>query len=83
MPIKYNFKQCKKALQVIDMTLVRRVEWDEYRVNFRNGAEATAYYTNDLEDAVKTGLHMAEERARANSTKEATDWLKDASGGLL
>jgi hypothetical protein len=30
----------------------------EYRVNFRNGREATAYYTTDLTDAVGTAIQM-------------------------
>jgi hypothetical protein len=38
--------------------VITRTEWDEYRVNFRGGNEATAYYTNDLEDARDTGLDM-------------------------
>ena len=31
----------------------------EYRVNYRRGAEATAYYTPDLQDAFGTGKLMA------------------------
>lgn len=39
---------------------LRISKWDgEYRVNFVRGDEATAYYTNDLEDALWTGLQMA------------------------
>lgn len=40
----------------------------EYRVNFKHGFEATAYYTDDLTDAVGTGLDMA--RRRDNKTVE-------------
>lgn len=36
---------------------------DEYRVNIRNGREATAYYTNDIDDAVSTGIAMANKGA--------------------
>jgi hypothetical protein len=32
---------------------------DEFRVNYKGGDEATAYYTNDLADALATGLDMA------------------------
>jgi hypothetical protein len=32
---------------------------DEYRINFVGGVEATAYYTNDLEDALATAHLMA------------------------
>lgn len=39
--------------------VLNRTEWSEYRVNFLGGREATAYYTNDLEDARYTGLAMA------------------------
>jgi hypothetical protein len=34
-----------------------------YRVNFRDGNEATAYYTDNLENAVKTAVGMARKRA--------------------
>ena len=32
---------------------------NEYRVNYRGGSEATAYYTTDLDDALETGRVMA------------------------
>jgi len=35
----------------------------DYRVNFRDGNETTAYYTDDLEDAVNVGLEMVRKRA--------------------
>lgn len=34
----------------------------EYRVNYRGGKEATAYYTNDLQDAFDTAMRMHEGR---------------------
>ncbi len=33
----------------------------EYRVNYRHGDEATAYYTDDLTDALATGFVMAQQ----------------------
>ena len=33
-----------------------------YRVNFRDGNETTAYYTDNLEDAVNTAVEMARKR---------------------
>jgi hypothetical protein len=33
-----------------------------YRVNFRDGNETTAYYTDKLEDAVNTAIEMARKR---------------------
>jgi hypothetical protein len=32
---------------------------DEYRVNFKNGSEDTAYYTDNIADAVMTGYAMS------------------------
>jgi hypothetical protein len=39
------------------------VRFGTYRVNFRDGNETTAYYTNDLEDAVKTAVEMVRTRS--------------------
>lgn len=50
--------QARDALRLRGITL--RHTDGEYRVNFKNGDEATAYYTNDLDDAVATGLAMAQ-----------------------
>jgi hypothetical protein len=36
----------------------------EYRVNFKGGSEATAYYTNDSMDALQTGVAMTIEGNR-------------------
>jgi hypothetical protein len=33
-----------------------------YRVNFRDGNDMTAHYTDNLEDAVKTAVEMARTR---------------------
>jgi len=35
----------------------------DYRVNFRDGDETTAYYTDNLEDAVNTAVEMARKRS--------------------
>ena len=44
------------VLREVECTL-RKVE-GEYRVNFLGGREATAYYTDDLTDAIFTGRAM-------------------------
>jgi hypothetical protein len=36
-----------------------RKDGAEYRVNFKGGSEATAYYTDDMQDARDTGHAMA------------------------
>ena len=42
--------------------IVRRTPWDEYRVNFKGGQEATAYYTTDIDDAKDTAVVLLEAR---------------------
>ena len=42
---------------------LRQLRSGNYRVNFRDGNETTAYYTTNLEDAVKTAVAMARKRA--------------------
>lgn len=47
----------RSILRNLGITLAKRD--GEYRVNFTNGLEATAYYTDDIDDAVGTGRAMA------------------------
>jgi hypothetical protein len=42
---------------------LRQLRSGNYRVNFRDGNETTAYYTDKLEDAFNTAVEMARERA--------------------
>jgi hypothetical protein len=42
---------------------MRLLRSGNYRVNFRDGNETTACYTDDLEDAVNTTVEMARKRA--------------------
>jgi hypothetical protein len=43
---------------------VQRTDDGEWRVNFQKGTEATAYYTDDYDDALGTGRAMAKEGLR-------------------
>lgn len=52
-----TFKHAKAILRARDITLTK-VE-GEYRVNIIGQFEPTAYYTDDLLDAVATGEAMA------------------------
>ena len=52
-----NTKRTKKAIQALGMTARRRD--GEWRINYRNGREETAYYTNDNADALQTAQTMA------------------------
>lgn len=57
---KSQERMARATLKALGISLSHDHDADEYRVNYRNGKEATAYYTNDLEDAVGTGRAMAQ-----------------------
>ena len=42
----------------------------EWRVNVPGGSEATAYYTNDADDAINTARRMMEHRAHARDIRQ-------------
>ena len=44
-------------------------------MNFRDGTEVTAYYTDNLEEAVNTAVEMARKRA------VSSDYRTDGTGG--
>jgi len=45
--------QAKQIAKDLGFTLTTTVH-DEYRINRKGGTEASAYYTNDLDDALST-----------------------------
>ena len=45
-----TLQEAKSIARHLGLTL-RKVRSSEYRVNFRDGNETTAYYTDNLEDA--------------------------------
>ena len=57
-----TLQKAKSIARHLGLTL-RQLRSDDYRVNFRDGNEATAYYTDNLEDAVVTAVEMARRRA--------------------
>ena len=60
-----TLQQAKSIARHLGLTL-RMVRSGDYRVNFRDGNETTAYYTGNLEDAVNTAVEMARKRAVSN-----------------
>ena len=56
-----TLQEAKSIARHLRLTL-RQVRSGAYRVNFREGNETTAYYTDNLEDSVKTALEMARTR---------------------
>lgn len=57
-----TLQEAKSIARHLGLTL-RLLRSGNYRVNLRDGNETTAYYTDDLEDAVNTGLEMVRKRA--------------------
>ena len=55
-------QEAKSIARHLGLTL-RKVRSGDYRVNLRDGSEMTAYYTDNLEDAVSTAVEMARKRA--------------------
>ena len=57
-----TLQEAKSIARHLGLTL-RKVRSGDYRVNFRDGSETAAYYTDDLEDAVNVGLEMVRKQA--------------------
>jgi hypothetical protein len=53
-----TLQEAKSIARHLGLTL-RQVRSGKYRVNFRDGDETTAHYTDNLEDAVNTAVEMA------------------------
>jgi hypothetical protein len=56
-----TLQEAKSITRHLGLTL-RQLRSGNYRVNFRDGNETTAYYTDNLEDAVNTAVEMARRR---------------------
>jgi hypothetical protein len=63
-----TLQEGKSIARHLGLTL-RQVRSGAYRVNFRDGNETTAYYADNLEDAVKTAVEMARKRELSASPK--------------
>ena len=70
-----TLQEAKSIARHLGLTL-RLLRSGNYRVNFRNGNETTAYYTDNLEDAVKTAIEMA----RTRDVTQAVDDPSRSSG---
>jgi hypothetical protein len=67
-----TLQEAKSIARHLRLTL-RQVRSGAYRVNFREGNETTAYYTDNLEDSVKTALEMARTRDVAGHRRDRRD----------
>src|SRR5207247_10521442 len=64
-----TLQEAKSIARHLGLTL-RKVRSGDYRVNFRDGNETTAYYTDNLEDAVNTAVEMARTRGVVQAVDE-------------
>jgi hypothetical protein len=72
-----TLQEAKSIARHLGLTL-RQVRSGAYRVNFRDGNETTAYYTDSLEDAVKTVVEMARTRGVVQAVDETVATGRDA-----
>lgn len=67
-----TLKAVRIALRVVGVAVTYTDDLGEYRVNFIGAREATAYYTDDLEDALLTGLIMATLRKKQQNGRKGS-----------
>lgn len=63
--VALKLKDCQKEATAMGLVLTKTD--GEYRINFKGGKEATAYYTDDLEDAMNTGKSMVKRKGSKES----------------
>jgi hypothetical protein len=73
-----TLQEAKSIARHLGLTL-RQVRSGDYRVNFRDGNETTAYYTNDLEDAVNTAVEMARRKRELSARPKPEPHCKQSS----
>lgn len=59
--------EAKLIGKLFGFKVYRDVEWTEYRVTF---SDATTYHTDDLQDAVDTGIHQVQRNQLAELKAE-------------
>ena len=57
-----TLQEAKSIARHLALTL-RKVRSGAYRVNFPDADDSTAYYTDNLEDAINAAVEMARKRA--------------------
>ena len=60
--VAMTLQEAKSIARHLRLTL-RQLRSGNYRMNFRDGNETAAYYTDKLEDAVNAAVAMARKRA--------------------
>ena len=72
-----TLQEAKSIARHLGLTL-RKVRSGDYRVNFPDADDSTAYYTDNLEDAINAAVEMARKRAlSADAAKSALRTVRD------
>src|SRR5262245_47264429 len=66
-----TLEEAKSIARHLGFTL-RKLRSGDYRVNFGDGNETTAYYTDSLEDAVNTAVDMRKTPSRMQSLRSSS-----------
>ena len=67
-----TLKEAREALRPHGMVIKKTGYGDEHRVNHRKGKEEHAYYSDDRDDAVATGISMAKRAAELRMKGEGS-----------
>jgi hypothetical protein len=59
-PLISTIKQAREYCKTLGIRLTWSTEYQEYRVNFFGASEATSYYTDDREDAIRNAEVMTQ-----------------------
>lgn len=64
---RMTIAEAKLIGKLFGFKLYHDVEWSEYRVTF---SDTTTYHTDDIEDAVETGIHQVQRNQMAQLREE-------------
>ena len=67
----FTYKHVQEQLRNAGIVISKR--GNTHRINFFGGLENTAYYTDDLEDALGRGLAIASRKATRNARLRSVD----------
>ena len=65
-----TLQEAKSIARHLGLTL-RKVRSGDYRVNFPDADDSTAYYTDNLEDAINAAVEMAQSHMSADAARSA------------
>lgn len=70
-----TIREAQAIARSLGVTISRTSTPGEFRVNVRGGSEATAYYTDDIQDALDTARAMARGSAARTNPRRRAHWM--------